>query len=155
MSQSPETPIFNSRQDGGTNHLDGESSRCFLSGEQTGGLFSLTESVLDPGADQAPLHVHSREDETFYVLEGRVTAAVGDQSRELSAGDSVWLPRGVPHRIRVEGQEPARILMLLTPAGLEKFFAEVDAMHVAGDLDPAAMAEAAARYGVTILGRGE
>ena len=152
MSADAIVPIFNARQDSGTNHLDGESSRCFLTAEQTGGLFSLTESVLQPGTEQAPLHVHSREDETFYVIEGSVTAIVGEQSRMLSAGESVWLPRDVPHRIKVEGDEPARILMLLTPGGLEQFFAEVDAMHAAGTLDREAMAKAAAGYGVTILG---
>jgi mannose-6-phosphate isomerase-like protein (cupin superfamily) len=145
-------PIFGRREDGGGSHLKGEQSRCFLRGEQTGGLFSLTESLMQPGTQQAPLHVHSREDETFYVIEGRITAIVGDQTRDLGPGESVWLPRGVPHRIHTTGEEPVRVLMLLTPAGLERFFDEIDAMNAEGKLSPGVLAATASRYGVTILG---
>jgi uncharacterized cupin superfamily protein len=48
---------------------------------------------MRPGTEQAPLHVHTREDETFYVIEGRITAIVGDRRRDLGPGESVWLPR--------------------------------------------------------------
>lgn len=145
-------PVFSRRQTGGGAHLKGEASRCFLTGEQTGGLFSLTESVLQPGTEQAPLHVHSREDETFYVIEGKITAIVGGHQRDLGPGESAWLPRGIPHRIHTTGDQPVRVLILITPAGLEKFFEEIDAMNAAGALDPTAMARTAEKYGVTILG---
>lgn len=147
-------PVISSRRDGGGGHLEGETSRCFLPGEQTGGLFSLTESVMRPGTEPAPLHVHSREDETFYVVEGRITAIVGDRTEEVGPGGSVYLPRGIPHRIHTTGDAPVRLLMLLTPAGLEKFFDEIDALEAAGKLGHDEMTRTAAKYGVTILGEG-
>ena len=155
MSDSPPQPIFTARNDDGTAHLSGESSQLRLRAEQTDGLFSLTESTLQPGSEQAPLHMHSREDETFYVIEGTITAHVGDQTRDLGPGESVWLPRGVPHRIEASGGEPVRLLMLIAPAGLERFFEEVDAMHAAGTLDSEAMRETAARYGITIIDQND
>jgi mannose-6-phosphate isomerase-like protein (cupin superfamily) len=148
-------PIFGQRSLGGSGHLKGEASRCFLTGERTGGLFSLTESVMEPGTEQAPLHVHSLEDETFYVIEGRIVAIVGERQEEIGAGGSVYLPRGIPHRIQSAGDKTIRVLMLIAPAGLEKFFVEIDALNAEGKLDGEAMTRTAARYGVTILGGSE
>ena len=111
----------------------------------------MTESILHPGSEQAPLNMHSLEDETFYVIEGRIIAIVGNVQRELGPGGSVWLPRGVPYRIHTTGDTPVRLLMLLTPPGLEKFFAEIDALLADAKLSPPMIAEAAAKYGVTIL----
>lgn len=149
-------PVFTDRDDspsaGIGGHLRGETSRCLLRGETTGGRFSLTESLMQTGTEQAPLHVHSREDETFYVVEGRIEAIVGEEKRTLGPGGSVFLPRGIPHRIHTVGNQPVRLLMLLTPAGLEKFFDEINRLNAAGQLDPARTKETAARYGVTILG---
>lgn len=145
-------PVITHRSDDGGGHLKGETSRCFLAGEQTGGLFSLTESVMRPGSEQAPLHVHSREDETFYVVEGHITAIVGDRREDLGPGGSVFLPRGIPHRIQTMGDKVVRVLMLLCPAGLETFFTEIDALNAGGRLDRDTMISVAQRYGVTILG---
>ncbi|HEU4630562.1 MAG TPA: quercetin 2,3-dioxygenase [Gemmatimonadaceae bacterium] len=91
--------------------------------QSTNGGYGLLESLIRPGASP-PLHVHHREDETFWVLEGEVTIRCGDEIFHAPAGSYVFLPRGVPHTFRVEGETPARMLTLLTPGGGEMFFVE-------------------------------
>jgi mannose-6-phosphate isomerase-like protein (cupin superfamily) len=83
----------------------------------TGGRLALIEVTCGPGY-QAPLHVHHREDEAFWVLEGGATFVVGDKSIEAGAGDYLFGPRDIPHRLDV-GYEGCRMLFILTPGGLE------------------------------------
>ena len=89
-----------------------------LTAEQTGGLLSIVEITEPPGA-QAPLHVHHREDETFWILDGDISIEVGDTTLHLSAGDVAFGPRGVPHRYTV-GDEGCRMLFIMTPGGFEQ-----------------------------------
>jgi quercetin dioxygenase-like cupin family protein len=86
--------------------------------EQTNGELSIVEMTEPPGA-QAPLHVHHREDETFYILEGSATLYVGDETIEVRAGDVAFGPRDVPHRYDV-GPEGCRMLFICTPGGFER-----------------------------------
>ncbi len=83
----------------------------------TGGQMTIVEVTEHPGAE-APLHVHHRDDEGFWILEGEVTFEVGDHTIEASAGDYVFGPRGIPHRFRV-GDRGCRMLFILVPAGIE------------------------------------
>src|SRR5689334_10528804 len=71
-----------------------------IDGSETGGALAILEGVQRPGGEP-PLHVHTREDETFYVIEGKMSVWVGGAIHHLSAGDSIFLPRGVPHTFRV------------------------------------------------------
>jgi quercetin dioxygenase-like cupin family protein len=87
--------------------------------EDTGGRYALVE-VLEPAGVQAPLHVHHAEDEAFWVLEGRVTFTVGNETLEATPGTFVFAPRDVPHTYRVD-TEDARLLYILSPAGFEGF----------------------------------
>jgi mannose-6-phosphate isomerase-like protein (cupin superfamily) len=89
----------------------------------TGGAFGLIESMLAPGYSP-PLHVHEREDETFWVLEGEVTIRCGARTFRATVGACAFLPRGVPHTFVVEGNVPARMIGMMTPGGGEAFFAE-------------------------------
>jgi mannose-6-phosphate isomerase-like protein (cupin superfamily) len=89
----------------------------------TGGAFGLVESMLAPGYSP-PLHVHEREDETFWVLEGEVTIRCGARTFRASVGACAFLPRGVPHTFVVEGNVPARMIGMMTPGGGEAFFVE-------------------------------
>jgi quercetin dioxygenase-like cupin family protein len=89
-----------------------------VTGEQTGGLLSIVEITEPPNA-AAPLHVHHREDEGFWILEGEVTFVVGDTTIEARAGDFALGPRGVPHRYTV-GDAGCRMLFIMTPGGFEK-----------------------------------
>jgi quercetin dioxygenase-like cupin family protein len=83
----------------------------------TGGQVTIVEVTEHPGAE-APLHVHRRDDEGFWVLEGDVTFEVGDTTIEASAGDYVFGPRDVPHRFTV-GDQGCRMLFILVPGGIE------------------------------------
>ena len=83
----------------------------------TGGQMTIVEVTEHPGAE-APLHVHRRDDEGFWVLEGDVTFEVGDTTIEASAGDFVFGPRDIPHRFTV-GDQGCRMLFILVPGGIE------------------------------------
>ena len=85
-----------------------------------GALGALDLSVVEAGYGP-PLHVHSREDEVEYVLDGQIRFRVGDDEFVAGPGDWVWQPRGVPHSFRVES-ESARALMIFTPGGIERMF---------------------------------
>ena len=91
--------------------------------QSTNGAYGLLESLIRAGSSP-PLHVHHREDEAFWVLEGELTVRCGAETYRAPAGSYVFLPRGVPHTFRVEGDAPARVLTLLTPGGGEAFFVE-------------------------------
>lgn len=95
-----------------------------LTGKETGGAFFLSEVLVPPGGGPPP-HIHHREDESFHLLEGTLTARVGGDTLTASAGDFVYLPRGIAHSFKNTGNVNARALVLITPAGLEDYFAEV------------------------------
>ena len=108
--------------------------------------------------DMPPLHVHHREDETFYVIDGELSLFVGGKQVIVGPGQGVLAPREVPHCYRVESEE-ARWLVITTPAGFESFVREVaepapaERFPPAGrPLDPAVLAAAAAKVGIEILG---
>jgi mannose-6-phosphate isomerase-like protein (cupin superfamily) len=108
--------------------------------QSTGGSMTLIEARTDGGA---PLHVHSREDEAMYVLEGSIRARCGDDDFEVGPRSFVFLPQGVPHEWDVVGAE-AVVLIITDPAGLEEFLHE---LHE-GKADPQ---EVAGRYGIEFL----
>jgi quercetin dioxygenase-like cupin family protein len=83
----------------------------------TGGQMSIIE-ITEPPGSEAPLHVHHREDEGFWILEGDLTFEVGDATIEAEAGDYVFGPRGIPHRYTV-GSAGCRMLFIMTPGGFE------------------------------------
>ena len=94
------------------------------SGEDTGGAYSLTDSMVPPQGDPPP-RIHHREDEAFRVLEGELEVLVGDNKFKVGAGSFVHLPKGVLHSYQNVGTGPARLLTLMVPAGLERFVEEV------------------------------
>jgi quercetin dioxygenase-like cupin family protein len=94
------------------------------SGEDTGGAYALTDSVVPSGGGPPP-HIHQREHEAFWVLEGELEVQVGENTFRARAGSFVHLPKGIQHAYQNVGTGPARFLTLIVPAGLEKFFEEV------------------------------
>jgi quercetin dioxygenase-like cupin family protein len=135
----------------------GDQIRFILTGAETGGAFFLADVSVPPGGGPPP-HIHDREDETFYLLQGTVTVRVGDQTLYASQGDCVHLPRGIAHSFRNTGKENARMLVTATPAGIEKFFEEAFYPAVEGNEPPritpelmARLMTAAASHGQTIL----
>ena len=125
--------------------------------QSTNGAYGLLESWIPAGASP-PLHVHHREDEAFWVLEGTLTIRCGDETFQAPAGSYVFLPRGVPHTFRVEGGAPARMLTLLTPGGGEAFFAaggrpaERATLPPAGPPDLARLERVAHKFGSEFVG---
>ena len=115
----------------------------------TGGAFTLFEENQPV---DTPLHVHEREDELFYVLEGEHVFQVGEEEHRAGPGAMVFAPRGIPHSQRRVVPRTGRILALTAPAGLEGFFRELAEADRAGTLGPDAYASASERYGVTWLG---
>ena len=95
-----------------------------LTGKDTGDAFFMAE-VSVPAGGGPPPHIHHREDETFYLLEGTLTIRVGENTITASPGDSAFLPRGIAHSFRNTGNGNARALVVISPAGLENYFAEV------------------------------
>ena len=106
-----------------------------LRGGETDKQFSVVEHPIDPGR-LVPPHMHSREDEFSYVLQGRVGARVGDREAAAGPGSYILKPRGIMHTIGNAGPEPARIMEILSPAGFERFFDEMGAVAETAE-DPA------------------
>jgi quercetin dioxygenase-like cupin family protein len=94
------------------------------SSEDTGGAYSLTDSVVPP-LGGVPPHIHHREDEAFWVLDGELEVLVGENTFRAGAGSYVHLPKGIPHTYKNVSTKAARFLTLMVPGGLEKFFEEV------------------------------
>ena len=105
--------------------------------EETGGAFALGEALIRPGGEP-PLHVHAREDETFYVLDGEITFQRGHERIDARAGDAVFMPRGVQHGFAVR-TDTARLLQAFSPGGLEAAFRALSEPAPVDDL-PAAPA---------------
>jgi quercetin dioxygenase-like cupin family protein len=102
--------------------LAGSSVTEHLGGEQTGGAIALLEFRIEPGYPVPPPHIHEREDELTYVIEGALEVTIGDETRTVRAGDSIFKPRGVPHAFAIAGERPVRFLETITPAGFEGYF---------------------------------
>jgi mannose-6-phosphate isomerase-like protein (cupin superfamily) len=133
--------------DGVTGFLGSIGVRWMIDGEEAGGDFSLVDHLMSPRALAAPLHLHTREDEYSFVLEGRMGALLGDDVVEAGPGDLVFKPRNQWHTFWNAGDEPTRILEIIAPAGFEHFFRELDALGGAINADPDELVELAARYG--------
>jgi quercetin dioxygenase-like cupin family protein len=135
----------------------GALSQVRVSGEQTGGAFALRDNLARRG-NASPVHVHDRDDETFFVLDGELRVIVGEDDHAAGPGTVAVLPRRLRHAYVVTSAT-ARFLTLHTPGGFEQFAAEVGEPaqaptlppEPAGPPDPTALAQAAARHGITIL----
>ncbi len=90
-------------------------------GEQTGGSLTALENVIPPG-EGPPLHTHANEDEFWWVIEGELRFTLGEELSSAPEGTFVFVPRGTPHNFQNVGEGPARILVMFTPAGMERFF---------------------------------
>lgn len=116
--------------------LDSTGVTHKLTGDQTGGGYYLFESVFGPG-DGNRLHIHRREDEVAYVLEGALEIRLADQTVVAAAGSVAHLPKNVPHALRNPLPTASRYLFMAIPAGLDRWFAALDAARQAGTLDDA------------------
>ena len=139
-------------RDGESVWLGGLGVRFLIGGEQTGGRFALVEHPIAPRALAAPTHVHEHEDEYTLVLEGLVGVRIGNEERVAGPGDLVFKPRGVPHAFWNAGDEWARALELISPAGFERYFSEIAPLLPPAVDEPLLeeLAEVRARYRLTM-----
>jgi quercetin dioxygenase-like cupin family protein len=135
-------------KDGKEGFLGSIGVRFMIDGIESGGGFSLVEHPMSARALAAPLHRHAREDEYSYVLEGRVGALLGNDVVAGSPGDLIFKPRGQWHTFWNAGDEPARLLEIISPAGFEQFFAELVGLGGVAGTTPQALAELSDRYGL-------
>jgi mannose-6-phosphate isomerase-like protein (cupin superfamily) len=122
--------------------------RFMIDGAEAGERFSLVEHPLSPRALAAPVHLHTREDEYSYVLEGRMGALLGDEVVEAGPGDLVHKPRDQWHTFWNAGDEPCRILEIISPAGFERFFRELSDLGGVLAADPEELVRLQERHGL-------
>ena len=147
-SEPTPAPRILGPNDGKAIDLGALGVRFMVWGEESGGGFSLVEHPIPSRTLAAPLHRHTNEDEYSYVLEGRMGATLGDEVVYAEKGDLVFKPRGQWHTFWNAGDEPCRILEIISPGGFEHLFEEAAE-------DPEAMTGEAAvsldvRYGLEV-----
>jgi mannose-6-phosphate isomerase-like protein (cupin superfamily) len=150
--------------DGLAGFLGSIGVRFMIDGSEAEDRFSLVEHPMSARALAAPLHRHHNEDEYSFVIEGRMGAVLGDEHLEAGPGDLVHKPRGQWHTFWNAGDEPCRILEIISPAGFERFFAELIDLgcvlqanpeqlgelcqRFSLDMDPSSVPDLIQRYGV-------
>jgi mannose-6-phosphate isomerase-like protein (cupin superfamily) len=120
-----------------------------VSAEDSGGAMTVMEEV--PPMVDTPLHLHSKEDELFYIVEGDHIVTVGDEEHRVGPGDALFAPRGVPHAQRRVEPGIGRELVVFTPGGMEQFFRDLAEAERNGTLGPDAYSAASERAGITWL----
>ncbi len=130
-----------------------------VAGDETRGAYTIYESILPPGR-HIPLHTHDADDEAFYIIAGEITFQLGDETLRATAGSFLFIPHGLPHSQLNTGQTDARRLIIFSPPGFERYFAERAALarsmatlnpatHTGLDAD--ANNALARKYGMTFL----
>jgi len=150
-------PVLRQRTEGRTIAVVGDVYRFLATGEDTNGKYAMWEAIVPPGGGPPP-HVHSREEEGFYILEGEITFQIGDERIVATAGVFANMPVGVPHSFKNESTRPAKMLISVAPAGLENMFFECGVPVAQGATTAAPptkaeiekLLEIAPRYGVEI-----
>ena len=115
--------VIKKRGEGRVVAVVGDVYRFLAMGDDTNGKYALWEALVPPGGGPPP-HVHSREEEGFYILEGEITFTIGGQRLVAGAGMFTNMPVGTPHSFKNESSKPAKMLISVAPAGLEKMFFE-------------------------------
>ncbi len=125
----------------------GDNQTIRLTGDDTNGAYTLIEQYNDPGIGVPP-HVHANEDETFHIAEGQVTFTIEDNTIVAEAGTTVHVQRGVRHSFIVTSEGKSRVILIISPPGLETMFEEMHNLP-AGPPDMAQISEICGRYGIT------
>lgn len=117
-------PILRRPTEGHTIAVVGDIYRFLATGDETDGKYAMFEAIVPPGGGPPP-HIHSREEESFFILEGEITFTVGDQRIVATAGTFANMPVGSLHSFKNATDKTARMIISVAPAGLEKMFLEV------------------------------
>jgi len=150
-------PVLRKPTEGRTVAVVGDVYRFLATGEDTNGEYAMWEAIVPPGGGPPP-HVHSREEEAFYILEGEVTFQIDGKPLVARAGTFANMSVGTPHSFRNESGTPARMLISVAPAGLERMFLECGVPVAQGatttppptKADIEKLLEIAPRYGIEI-----
>jgi len=135
---------------GQVHNVLGAPYRFLVTSETTGGAFALIESTAPIGL-AVPLHLHTREDETFFVLEGTMEVQCQNSLIKLEKGATAVLPRGIPHSYRNPGESTARYLVLITPGGFEKCLEEFGRLPANQAPDLEKLVAIGKRYGLEFV----
>lgn len=127
-----------------------QTIRGMILAADTAGRLAVGEVTMPPG-DGPPPHVHDREDELFYVVDGVLDAFCDGVWTTVTAGGTVFLPRGLPHTFRNPTDRPCRFLVVITPGGFEGYFADMSVLGARGPVTPDAVVRCAAEYGLAFL----
>jgi quercetin dioxygenase-like cupin family protein len=153
-------PTLRKPTEGRTIAVVGDIYRFLATGDETDGKYAMWEAIVPPGGGPPP-HVHSREEESFLILEGEITFTVGGERIVATAGTFANMPVGSLHSFKNVTDKTARMIISVAPAGLEKMFLEVGVPAKLGDAPPPpSQAEiekllvVAPRYGIEIKVRG-
>ena len=144
--------------EGRTIAVVGDVYRFLAVGEDTDGRYAMWEAVVPPGGGPPP-HIHSREEESFYVLEGEITFQIGEERLVARPGTFANMPVGSLHSFKNETGQPAKMLISVAPAGLEEMFLEVGQPVQAAEASPPRptkediekLLAVAPRYGIEIM----
>lgn len=136
----------------------GDVYRFLATGDETNGKYAMWEAIVPPGGGPPP-HVHSREDECFYIIDGEITLTINGERVAATAGMLANLPVGTPHSFKNESNHSAKMIITVAPAGLEQMFFEAGVPLAEGATNASPPTEAeieklfaiAPGYGVTIL----
>jgi quercetin dioxygenase-like cupin family protein len=136
----------------------GDVYRFLVTGAETGGMYFAMEAIVPPGGGPPP-HIHRREDETFYIVEGKVDFLLADERITAGVGDFVNVPRDTVHNFHNSRSELARMILTFSPAGIERFFEETLERALSPDQTPpddiddvaARYVASAPRYGLEFL----
>ena len=124
QKKSPAAPVLKKPAEGRTLAVVGDVYRFLARGDDTNGKYAMWEAIVPPGGGPPP-HVHSREEEGFYILEGAITFTIHGEKIVAKAGMFANMPVGTPHSFKNESRKPAKMLISVAPAGLEKMFFEL------------------------------
>jgi mannose-6-phosphate isomerase-like protein (cupin superfamily) len=130
--------------------LPGETVTFKATSADTDGAYTLIEVIDQPQAGPT-LHLHQREDESFYILEGTFAFQIGDRALTATAGWFMTAPKGIPHSYKNIGTTPAKMLALFVPAGVENFFESLSKLTAAGTLDIDSIVAVAAKQGIEVV----
>ena len=140
--------VKSARNIGATGDPEVALDRYVLDSVESGGALAVVEHVLAPRVLAAPLHRHTREDEFSFVLEGRLGVIQDGEEAYAEAGELICKPRGHWHTFFNAGDEPLRILELITPGGIEELFRKL--AEPGGEYDPETLPALAAQYGAEV-----
>ncbi|PTY06066.1 hypothetical protein DB346_01485 [Verrucomicrobia bacterium LW23] len=127
-----------------------DASYCIADGAATAGNYAFVEQTVPPG-EGPPLHLHTREEEGFYIIAGEITFVVADKTIVAGPGDFVLGPRNIPHRFYNSGNVPAKYVMVISPAGFEHFLTEYGDLIASDPTNKAAIVALGDKYGLQFL----